>query len=75
MDQRQNGNRHQGKNEPNQTRRQKRSVNDMPRVTAQNFTRWFKIERLSESDDFFYRAAQTAHMFQSGHLIACWKAL
>ena len=36
--------------------------------------RWFKIERLSESDDFFYRAAQTADMFKLGHLIACWKA-
>ena len=33
--------------------------------------RWFKIERLSESDDFFYRAAQTAQMIQSGHQIAC----
>ena len=37
-------------------------------------TRWFKIERLSESDDFFYRAAQTIHIIRSGQLIACWKA-
>ena len=31
---------------------------------SESGTRWFKIEILSESDDFFYRATQTTHMIQ-----------